>query len=126
MKKSAIILAFLFLPFFSTNQQVINSSTQQFTTWTLVIHGGAGGSFTEKLPPSTEKMYRDSLNAALKIGSAILSSGGSSLDAVEAVIRFMEDCPIFNAGRGAVYNADGFAELDASVMDGKTGLAGAV
>jgi len=94
--------------------------------WVLVIHGGAGGSFTEKLPPETEKMYRDSLAFALKTGVEVLSGGGSSMDAVEAVIRFMEDCPLFNAGRGAVYNAEGFAELDASFMDGKSGLAGAV
>lgn len=95
-------------------------------SWCLAIHGGAGGLVTEKLSPETEKMYRDSLSFALKTGADILAGGGSSLDAVEAVIRFMEECPLFNAGRGAVYNADGIAELDASIMDGKTLLAGAV
>jgi len=73
-----------------------------------------------------EKQYTDSLNKALQIGAGVLSTGGSSLDAVEAVIRFMEDCPLFNAGKGAVLNEEGVAELDASIMDGKTGKAGAV
>ena len=114
------------IPLISSQQELTTSPPRHLTTWTLVVHGGAGGSFNEKLPPDVEKMYRDSLDAALKIGATILSSGGSSMDAVEAVIRFMEDCPIFNAGRGAVYNADGAVELDASIMDGKTGLAGAV
>jgi L-asparaginase / beta-aspartyl-peptidase len=126
MKNIYILLAVLLTPLFSTGQQITNSSVHQITGWALVIHGGAGGSLKEKLSPETEKMYRDSLGKAMKIGAGVLSGGGSSMDAVEAVIRFMEDCPIFNAGRGAVYNADGFAELDASFMDGKTGLAGAV
>jgi beta-aspartyl-peptidase (threonine type) len=73
-----------------------------------------------------EEAYLKKLNEALTLGSAILSKGGSSMDAVEAVIRFMEDCPLFNAGKGAVLDSDGKAELDASIMDGKTGLAGAV
>jgi beta-aspartyl-peptidase (threonine type) len=94
--------------------------------WVLVIHGGAGGPPKGTMRPEKEKQYTDSLNKALVIGSRILSSGGSSLDAVEAVIRFMEDCPLFNAGKGAVLTEDGIAELDASIMDGKTGKAGAV
>jgi beta-aspartyl-peptidase (threonine type) len=134
MKKTVLFIFILTLPVLTFSQQInrsadqrINESTnQQNNEWALVLHGGAGGSSTEKLPPETEKMYRDSLDAALTIGAAILSSGGSSMDAVEAVIRFMEDCSLFNAGRGAVYNAEGVAELDASIMDGRTGLAGAV
>ena len=94
--------------------------------WVLVIHGGAGGPGPGVMPAEKEKQYTDSLNQALAIGSRILDAGGSSLDAVEAVIRFMENCPLFNAGKGAVYNADGIAELDASIMDGETGMAGAV
>jgi L-asparaginase / beta-aspartyl-peptidase len=94
--------------------------------WVLVIHGGAGGPGPGVMAPEKEKQFTDSLDKALAIGSQILASGGSSLDAVEAVIRFMEDCPLFNAGKGAVYNAEGIAELDASIMDGETGLAGAV
>jgi len=94
--------------------------------WVLVVHGGAGGPAKGTMKPEKEKLYTDSLNKALQIGAGILKSGGSSLDAVEAVIRFFEDCPLFNAGRGAVLTEDGKAELDASIMDGKTGKAGAV
>jgi len=94
--------------------------------WVLVIHGGAGGPAKGSMKPEQEILFTDSLKRALQIGSGILSAGGSSLDAVSAVIRFMEDCPLFNAGRGAVLNEDGKAELDASIMDGKTGRAGAV
>lgn len=94
--------------------------------WVLVIHGGAGGpakgTFTEK----QESAYLEKLNEAMDKGSVILSSGGSSLDAVTAVVTFMEDCPLFNAGKGAVLDAEGNAELDASVMDGRTLRAGAV
>jgi beta-aspartyl-peptidase (threonine type) len=126
MKATIVVLILLVIPLISFDQQITTSPPRHCANWALVVHGGAGGSFTEKIPAATEKMYRDSLDTALKIGAAILSSGGSSLDAVEAVIRFMEDCPLFNAGRGAVYNAEGFAELDASFMDGKSGLAGAV
>ncbi len=94
--------------------------------WVLVIHGGAGGPARGTMPAEKEKDYLLKLDEALNIGSEILASGGSSLDAVEKVIRFMEDCPLFNAGIGAVLNEDGKAELDAAVMDGKTGKAGAV
>lgn len=94
--------------------------------YTLLIHGGAGNIVKENMPEAVQKMYADSLQKALHIGDSILSMGGSSMDAVEACIRFLEDCPLFNAGKGAVYNADGKIELDASIMDGKTRLAGSV
>jgi beta-aspartyl-peptidase (threonine type) len=74
----------------------------------------------------SEKAYLDNLNHALQLGSEILENGGSSLDAVETVVKFMEDCPLFNAGKGAVLNEYGNAELDAAIMDGRTGMAGAV
>ena len=98
-------------------------STQK---WVLVIHGGAGGLSKEKMASDIEKEYKNKLDEALKQGSEILASGGSSLDAVERVVRFMEDCPLFNAGKGAVLNENGMAELDAAIMDGRTGMAGAV
>jgi L-asparaginase / beta-aspartyl-peptidase len=110
----------------STSHQLTSSPPHQLSHWVIVVHGGAGGPGRDQMKPEAEKMYRDSLGKALDIGSAVLSSGGTSLDAVEAVIRFMEDCPIFNAGKGAVYNSDGIAELDASIMDGQTLQAGAV
>lgn len=95
-------------------------------SWVLAVHGGAGGGAKGTMTAEQEKQYTGKLTEALKVGSDILSKGGRSLDAVEAVVRFLEDCPLFNAGRGAVLNADGKAELDASVMDGATGMAGSV
>ena len=94
--------------------------------WTLVIHGGAGGPVKGNMPADKEKRYFEKLSEALKTGAVILERGGTSLDAVEAAVRFMEDCPLFNAGLGAVLTEEGIAELDASIMDGKTGKAGAV
>ncbi len=94
--------------------------------WTLVIHGGAGGPARGVMSEIAEKEYLDNLSEALKLGSAILVNGGTSLDAVETVVNFLEDCPLFNAGKGAVLNENGKAELDASIMDGRTGMAGAV
>jgi L-asparaginase / beta-aspartyl-peptidase len=94
--------------------------------WALVIHAGAGGPAKGTMPAAEEQAYMKKLDEALKLGSGILSQGGSSLDAVEAVVRFMEDCPLFNAGKGAVLNENGKAELDAAIMDGMTGLAGSV
>jgi beta-aspartyl-peptidase (threonine type) len=95
-------------------------------TWSLAIHGGAGVIERGDLTAEKEAAYRASLNAALAAGSKVLSNGGSSLDAVEAAIRILEDDPLFNAGKGAVFTADGRNELDASIMDGSTRKAGAV
>lgn len=94
--------------------------------WTIVIHGGAGGPAKGTMSDEKEIAYLGKLREALQVGSGILAEGGSSLNAVEAVVSFMEDCPLFNAGKGAVLNEHGNAELDASIMDGRTGLAGAV
>lgn len=92
----------------------------------LVIHGGAGTLRRESMTPVMEKAYRDTLSIALRRGYDILARGGSSLDAVEAVIRIMEDSPLFNAGKGAVFTSAGTNELDASIMDGRTLAAGSV
>ena len=94
--------------------------------WVIVIHAGAGGPVKGSMPADQEKAYLEKLNEALQLGSKILAGGGSSLDAVEAAVKSMEDCPLFNAGKGAVLNENGKAELDASIMDGRTGMAGAV
>jgi len=129
MKHLIFLTAFLFLGgclFPQTSPVAANGAQKGSKRWVLVIHGGAGGPPKGVMKPEREKQYTDSLNRALEIGSAVLSKGGSSMDAVEAVIRFMEDCPLFNAGKGAVLNRDGIAEMDASVMDGKSGMAGAV
>lgn len=94
--------------------------------WSIVVHGGAGVIERASLTPELEGEYRAAMQRALTTGGAILDRGGSSLDAVEAVIREMEDDPLFNAGRGAVFTAEGRNELDASIMDGRTRAAGSV
>jgi beta-aspartyl-peptidase (threonine type) len=96
------------------------------TGWSLAIHGGAGVIPRGSLTPEREAAYRKGLSAALAAGSAVLRSGGSSLDAVEAAIRVLEDDPLFNAGKGAVFDATGKNQLDAAIMDGATTRAGAV
>lgn len=94
--------------------------------WTLVIHGGAGVIERERMTPERDAAVRRALNQALATGSAVLERGGTSLDAVEAAVRVLEDDPNFNAGRGAVFTAEGTNELDAAIMDGRTRAAGAV
>jgi beta-aspartyl-peptidase (threonine type) len=92
----------------------------------IVVHGGAGVIDRANLTPALETQYRAAMQRALTTGGAILQGGGSSLDAVEAAITEMEDDPLFNAGRGAVFTAEGRNELDASIMDGRSRAAGAV
>ncbi len=93
--------------------------------WSIVIHGGAG-TVPDDGPAERVRGYRDGLRKALQRGKDILASGGSSLDAVEASIRILEDDELFNAGKGAVFNSAGGHELDASIMDGSTLDGGAV
>ena len=96
------------------------------STFGIVIHGGAGTILKKNMTPEMEKEYRAVLAQAIEVGHAILKAGGTSQEAVEKTIWVMEDSPLFNAGRGAVLTADGFASLDASFMDGKTLNAGAI
>ncbi|MGN6490687.1 MAG: isoaspartyl peptidase/L-asparaginase family protein [Agriterribacter sp.] len=92
----------------------------------LVILGGAGTILRNQMTAEKEKEYRDALSAALHKGYTILKNGGSSLDAVEAAVKVLEDDPHFNAGKGAVFTNDGKNELDASIMNGANLAAGAV
>ena len=92
----------------------------------IAIHGGAGAMSAEQLGPDGGAAYRAGLAAALDAGYAVLESGGSSLDAVSTAVRLLEDNPLFNAGRGAVLDANGEVSLDASIMDGRHLRAGAV
>jgi L-asparaginase / beta-aspartyl-peptidase len=92
----------------------------------FAVHGGAGVIARDKLTGEVERDVRENLDKALDAGHAVLKRGGTSLDAVEAAIRLMEDAPVFNAGRGAAFTRDRTIELDASIMDGKTRAAGAV
>jgi L-asparaginase / beta-aspartyl-peptidase len=92
----------------------------------IALHGGAGTLTRAELTRRGERRYRVALEAALRAGDAVLRRGGSALDAAAAAVVMMEDDPLFNAGRGAVYNAAGRHELDAAIMDGATLRAGAV
>ncbi|MEL4307210.1 isoaspartyl peptidase/L-asparaginase family protein [Joostella sp. CR20] len=92
----------------------------------IVIHGGAGTILKKNMSDSLENAYKAKLKEAIETGYAILESGGSSLDAIEKTINVMENSPLFNAGKGAVFTNDGKNELDASIMDGRTQNAGAV
>lgn len=94
--------------------------------YSIAIHGGAGPRVKGTATPEKEQEYLAALEHALVAGSQILENGGCSLDAVEQAVNALEDCPLFNSGKGSVYTADGIHELDASIMEGKTLNAGAV
>jgi L-asparaginase / beta-aspartyl-peptidase len=94
--------------------------------WKLVIHGGAGAMRPAHGDPDHEARARQGLRDALDAGAEVLGKGGSSVDAVEAAVRILEDDPCFNAGRGSTLNAEGVVELDAAIMDGSSRRAGAV
>jgi beta-aspartyl-peptidase (threonine type) len=105
----------------------VSAAAQQPTHHlSIVLHGGAGVIERATMNPKTEAEYRASLTQAIEAGAAVLDKGGSSLDAIEASIRILEDNPLFNAGRGADFAADGKNELDAAIMDGSNLDAGAV
>jgi beta-aspartyl-peptidase (threonine type) len=92
----------------------------------IAIHGGAGTILRASMSASAEADYHAALNAVLAAGQRVLADGGSALDAVSEAVRLLEDCPLFNAGHGAVYTAAGTHELDAAIMDGRTLEAGAI
>lgn len=105
--------------------QAIGKHSSHSVQWAIALHGGAGA-IGKDAPQETQLAYQNSLEKALAVGADILQAGGSSLDAVEQVIRVFEDDPLFNCGRGAVFNNEGKHELDASIMDGETLACGAV
>ncbi len=117
MKKSCITLIALFV--------AAVSFAQPREQWAIVIHGGAGGN-AKSITPEREAEYKKHLQEALEIGKKMLREGAASLDVVEAVVVYMEDCPLFNAGKGAVMTYEKTHELDASIMNGLTLEAGAV
>ena len=96
------------------------------SNFTIAIHGGAGTILRSQLTAEKEEAYKNALNESLEAGFKILSSGGSALDAVQAAVVSLEDCPLFNAGKGSVFTHEEKHEMDASMMDGKTLKAGAV
>jgi L-asparaginase / beta-aspartyl-peptidase len=102
------------------------ASAAEPAPFALAIHGGAGTLSREDLDAATEAAIRADLDKALDAGGAVLREGGSALDAAVAAVLVLEDSPHFNAGKGAVFTADGINELDAALMDGATLRAGAV
>ena len=94
--------------------------------WAIVIHGGAGVITRDRMTPEMDSLYRAALTVALDTGRNILARGGTALDAVEKTINVMENNPLFNAGKGAVFTHEGRNEMDASIMDGSDLNAGAV
>ena len=101
-------------------------TTEHSAKWAMAVHGGAGESEWEHMDAATAAAYHASLAKALEAGTAVLRKGGRSLDAVQAAIEVLEDDPLFNAGRGAAFNALGQNEMDAAIMDGATTEAGSV
>ena len=110
----------------SNEKSEIKSDTPKEIPFAIVIHGGAGTIKKEFISPEKEKKITNKLQEAIDAGYAVLNSGGASLDAVQAAINVMENSPLFNAGKGAVFNSNGKNEMDASIMEGKTLNAGAV
>jgi beta-aspartyl-peptidase (threonine type) len=123
MMRLLFIFALAIFTIDNVSGQERRSDMGQFT---LVIHGGAGTILKKNMTAEKELAYRDKLKEALSAGYGILKKGGSSIDAVEAAIKIMEDSPLFNAGKGAVFTSEGKNEMDASIMDGKTLEAGSV
>src|SRR5260221_12716003 len=107
----------------SHQKQNHNSMTPNFA---IAIHGGAGTILKKNMTAARDSAYRKCLSDALQAGYDILKKGGTSLDAVEAAVKVMEDSPLFNAGKGAVFTADGKNEMDAAIMNGENLKAGAV
>lgn len=124
---SAMRKVFILLMVFLLNKSFAQPGKDTLSNkYVLVIHGGAGTILKSQMTPEKEAAYIEALNKALQIGNDILKDGGTALDAVEACIRSMEDNPLFNAGKGAVFTNEGKNELDAAIMNGKTLTAGSV
>ena len=129
MRSLFSLLAIIFLA--SCNQQEQSKEKPEDKTpvqqeFAIVIHGGAGTILKENMTDSLELAYKEALTEAIKIGYKILENGGTSLEAVQRTINSMENSPLFNSAKGAVFNHEGINELDASIMDGETLNAGAI
>ncbi len=133
--KKPIVFVLIFCFCFSCKNEVKLEETSKVETsedtqyqkpeFAIIIHGGAGTILKKNMTPEREAAYKAKLEEAIRVGHNILKNGGSSLDAVEKTINVMEDSPLFNAGKGAVFTNAETNELDASIMDGKTLNAGA-
>jgi len=123
--KKAILPLFIIITLI-VSSFILYPDAENKSDYAIVIHGGAGTILRKDFTPEKEPQYKKVLQEALQIGDSILRNGGSSLDAVEKTIRILENSPLFNAGKGAVFTNSGKNELDASIMWGKDLNAGAV
>lgn len=129
--KSVIIFIFVLITLkanqaFSQKKDKLVKSYTMDTNYGIVLHGGAGNIQNRNLTPEKELAYKTKMQEALEVGYNMLQKGDSSVNVVEAVIRILEDSPLFNAGKGSVFTHEGTNEMDAAIMDGKTLDAGAV
>jgi len=118
-KFSILIMAFVLCSIIAYTQDKTNN-------YVIVIHGGAGYASPESISEQKQKLYIQKMTEAINAGKEILENNGTSIETVEKVISILEDSPLFNAGKGAVFTHQGTNEMDASIMDGKTLNAGAV
>lgn len=122
-RATAFLMAVFLLGVFSIDSVTAQEAS---TRPAIVIHGGAGTILPDRITPEQEQAYREAMRVALETGYGVLRDGGSSLDAVVAALQTMEESPLFNAGKGAVFTSENTVELDASIMDGATRNAGAL
>ncbi len=134
MKKTLTLLIVFFVLFSCKNEKIKSENSDKLTkneqnetpTFGIVIHGGAGTILKKNMSDSLENAYKEKLEEAITVGHTVLKNGGSAMEAVTKTINVMENSPLFNAGKGAVFTHEETNELDASVMDGATLNAGAV
>ena len=130
MKKALFIIATCILFFGCKNSTEVTSTEKKddlkVNDFAIIIHGGAGTILKKNMSDEKEAEYQQKLEEAIKVGHTILKNGGTSQEAVMKTIQVMEESPLFNAGKGAVFTHEETNELDASFMDGKTLNAGAV
>jgi beta-aspartyl-peptidase (threonine type) len=124
MKIFNLVILLFFVGFYACENPP--ADTPDKPEYVLVIHGGAGTILKENMTEETETAYIAKLDEALEVGESILKDGGTSLDAITATIMVMENSPLFNAGKGAVFTAEGINEMDASIMEGSQLEAGAI
>jgi beta-aspartyl-peptidase (threonine type) len=122
----ALLLLILYSCRAPADQTAAVSTDPEPYEYALVLHGGAGNMNFENVPEANQEIFKHALDSALQLGLDVLKDGGMSIDAVEVVIRCLEDNPLFNAGKGAVFTSEGINELDASIMTGQDLNAGAV
>src|SRR5271157_713669 len=126
MRKIIVLTGGIMVTTLAVAAQAQQPGVQPARHWSIVVHGGAGVMERSALTPAGDAAYRASLTQATEAGAKVLDRGGSALDAVEAAVQVLEDDPLFNAGRGAVFTSEGKNELDSSIMDGSNLKAGAV